>query len=98
MKDIIDINYLKSLAKDIMLEANDQELDYILSVEESILEKFKKVTSIDTTNVKPTFYPLNDIHNFLREDNNSEVIEQEYILKNAPTSKDECVTIAKVVN
>ncbi|UWD35192.1 aspartyl/glutamyl-tRNA amidotransferase subunit C [Mycoplasma cottewii] len=98
MKDVIDINYLKSLAKDIMLEANDQELDYILSVEESILEKLKKVTSIDTTNVEPTFYPLKDIHNFLREDNNSEVIDQECILKNAPTSKDECVTIAKVVN
>ncbi|AJM71677.1 Asp-tRNA(Asn)/Glu-tRNA(Gln) amidotransferase subunit GatC [Mycoplasma yeatsii] len=98
MKDVIDINYLKSLAKDIMLEANDQELDYILSVEESILEKLKKVTSIDTTNVEPTFYPLKDIHNFLREDNNPEVIDQECILKNAPTSKDECVTIAKVVN
>ncbi|AEM68965.1 aspartyl/glutamyl-tRNA(Asn/Gln) amidotransferase subunit C [Mycoplasma putrefaciens] len=98
MKSLIDKNYLKSLAKDLMIEANDQELDYVLSIENAISQKLEKVISIDTENVKPTFYPLKDIGSFLREDDNPQVIDQKYLLENAPTKDQDYITVVKVVN
>ncbi|ASZ08919.1 glutamyl-tRNA amidotransferase [Mesoplasma chauliocola] len=89
--------YYIELAGDSMLSFTDKEIDEIVAKENSLKQEFEKVLKIDTTNVKPLFYPYDSIHTYLRSDDDSTTIDQSVILSNAPTSEGDFVTIKKVV-
>ncbi|ATZ21371.1 Asp-tRNA(Asn)/Glu-tRNA(Gln) amidotransferase subunit GatC [Mesoplasma tabanidae] len=92
-----DKKYYEELAQDSMLKFTDNEINEIVAKQEDLKKEFEKVLKIDTSNVKPLFYPYDDIHTYLREDNETTVINQKVILSNAPTSDGDFVTIKKVV-
>ncbi|WP_051350872.1 Asp-tRNA(Asn)/Glu-tRNA(Gln) amidotransferase subunit GatC [[Acholeplasma] multilocale] len=85
------------LAEDIMLKLTEEEAQDIIDTESSIRQKFGKVTSIDTEGVKPLFYPFENNHTFLREDEEFIQSEQKDVLANAPTTDGDYITIVKVV-
>lgn len=89
--------YYKELAQDCMLSFTDLEIDEIVAKEENLKKEFENVLKIDTTNVKPLFYPYDDIHTYLRDDEETTKIDQKVILNNAPSAEDNFVTIKKVV-
>ncbi|AAT75517.1 Glu-tRNA amidotransferase subunit C [Mesoplasma florum L1] len=92
-----DKKYYQELAQDSMLRFSDAEIEEIVAKQEDLKKEFEKVLKIDTRNVKPLFYPYDDIHSYLREDEETTTIDQTIILSNAPTSEGDFVTIKKVV-
>ncbi|ATZ20689.1 Asp-tRNA(Asn)/Glu-tRNA(Gln) amidotransferase subunit GatC [Mesoplasma coleopterae] len=92
-----DKKYYEELAQDSMLKFTEKEIDEIVAKQEDLRKEFEKVLKIDTTNVKPLFYPYDDIHTYLRDDNETTTIDQKKILANAPTCEGDFVTIKKVV-
>ncbi|WP_338985302.1 Asp-tRNA(Asn)/Glu-tRNA(Gln) amidotransferase subunit GatC [Spiroplasma endosymbiont of Diplazon laetatorius] len=93
----INLELLKELQEDAMLNLTEEELKNILKYENDILHKFEKVLSINTDGVEELHYPF-DIHNtHLREDGEVKVLAQEDVLRNAPSVEGDFVTITKVV-
>ncbi|ATZ18996.1 aspartyl/glutamyl-tRNA amidotransferase subunit C [Williamsoniiplasma somnilux] len=99
MNDINNINdeLIKELASDIMLELSQGEINEIIEAEESIIKRFKQVTSINTDNIEPLNYPFENSHVFLREDEDFYTNSQEDLLNNAPTVDGDFITIVKVI-
>ncbi|QVK01790.1 Asp-tRNA(Asn)/Glu-tRNA(Gln) amidotransferase subunit GatC [Mycoplasma mycoides] len=97
MSNRFNKEFWKELAHDFMFELNDEELENLMSVEDKLFDDFKKITSIDTTGVEPTFYTVNQIHSYLRDDEPIQTNCQKEILENAPTKHDDYITIARVV-
>ncbi|UKS53864.1 glutamyl-tRNA(Gln) amidotransferase subunit C [Mycoplasma feriruminatoris] len=89
--------FWKELANDFMFELNETELENLIGVEDKLFDDFKKITSIDTTGVEPTFYTVDQIHSYLREDEPITTDCQKQILENAPSKHDDYITIARVV-
>ncbi|WP_051636010.1 Asp-tRNA(Asn)/Glu-tRNA(Gln) amidotransferase subunit GatC [Mesoplasma photuris] len=96
-KNELFVKIIDELASDIMLEVSQEEKESIIETEKSIMEKFAKVISIDTEGVKPSFYAYDDVHTFLKDDENIKTITQNEVLQNAPTKDGDFVTIVKVV-
>jgi aspartyl-tRNA(Asn)/glutamyl-tRNA(Gln) amidotransferase subunit C len=94
---ILSSHYIKELAADIMLDLTEKEIQDIKKTENSIREKFLKVLTIDTDHVKPMYFPIDDVHYYLREDNSYHVANQQDVLANAPTKDGDYITIVKVV-
>lgn len=88
---------LKELAKDVLLELSDDEINGILAIETNIMERFEQVLAIDTTNVKPLFYPFETPRSYLRNDDESQTINQNLVLKNAPKVIGPYIAISRVV-
>lgn len=89
--------YIESLADDIMLNLTEQEVEEIQNTEESVRRKFMKVITIDTQNVEPMYYPFDNAHTYLREDDDMSVNKQEEVLANAPSVEGDYITVVKVV-
>lgn len=89
--------YLKELASDIMLELTDNELDGISAIEESLTRRFEKVTSINTDGLEPLFFPFEQPHTYLRDDNDMHANQQSDLLANAPSTDGDYITIVRVV-
>lgn len=88
---------VQELARDIMLELTTNEIESILEIEHEIRQKFAKVTKINTDNVAPMYYPIEETHHFLRPDTISHTVDLKTVLDNAPATSDDLITIAKVV-
>jgi aspartyl-tRNA(Asn)/glutamyl-tRNA(Gln) amidotransferase subunit C len=97
MKNQIKYETVLELADDIMLELSESEIQVILATDKSLKEKFEKVTSINAQNVEPLFYPFENAHTFLREDEEINTVKQADVLANAPSTDGEYITIVKVV-
>ncbi|WP_339021100.1 Asp-tRNA(Asn)/Glu-tRNA(Gln) amidotransferase subunit GatC [Spiroplasma endosymbiont of Atherix ibis] len=93
----INLELLEELQEDAMLTLSKDELENILKYENDLLKKFEKVLSIDTTNVEELHYPFDISQTYLREDNKVNVLSQSEILKNAPSTEGDFLTITKVV-
>lgn len=88
---------INELAKDIMIKLTDEEIQQILETENTIVQRFEEVKKINTDNVEPLHYPFDVENSYLREDDDSSKISQEIILKNAPSTDGDYITITKVV-
>lgn len=88
---------VQELANGIMIELTNDEAELIVETEKHILERLDKIRLIDTENVKPLHYAYEGSNTFLKEDEDFEVISKESVLKNAPSSEGDFITIKKVV-
>ncbi|QHX36365.1 Asp-tRNA(Asn)/Glu-tRNA(Gln) amidotransferase subunit GatC [Spiroplasma sp. BIUS-1] len=93
----INLELLKELQDDVMLDLSEEELKNILKYENDILQKFEKVLSIDTEGVEELHYPFDLNKTYLREDEEISLLEKEDVLKNAPSVDGDFITITKVV-
>jgi len=94
---ILSTHYVKELANDIMLELTSEEIKEIKQTEGSIRKQFLKVLTIDTEQVEPMFYPSDEIHTYLRPDDEFHTNDEVAVLANAPTVEGDYITVVKVV-
>lgn len=92
------INFVKSLASDIMISFTNSEIEDILLIEEHLLSSFDKVLAINTSNVEPLYHPFEGPQIFLHESELEHCpILQKEVLDNAPSVEGEYISISKVV-
>lgn len=88
---------IKKLAKSLMFKVSDEEANIINQEFELFLKQVDKLNLIDTNDIKPLDYPFEDAIGQLREDVASEVLSVEDVLSNTENTKNNMVTIPKVV-
>lgn len=54
----------------------------------NIIESLKPITEYDLEGVEPTFHPIGNLSNVMREDVEGESFTQEVALENAPKQQD----------
>lgn len=88
-----DVEYVADLAK---LYLNEEEIEMYTKQLDSILEYIEKLDQLDTSNVAPTAHIL-PMKNVFREDQIEASLEIEDVLKNAPSTEDNCFEVPKVI-
>ncbi len=78
------------------LEFSEEEAKRLSEELSSILDYFKKLQTLDTKDVPPTFHAVK-LKTPFREDQVSSFSNIEEILKNAPELKDNMIVVPKVV-
>lgn len=66
----------------------DEEVTEMTVDLSSIIESLKPITEYDLEGVEPTFHPIGNLSNVMREDVEGESFTQEVALENAPKQQD----------
>ena len=66
----------------------DDELPQMTADLNSIIDSLKPITEYDLEGVEPTFHPIGDLSNVMREDVEGESFTQAEALSNAPKQQD----------
>lgn len=66
----------------------DEEVTEMTVDLNSIIESLKPITEYDLEGVEPTFHPIGNLSNVMREDVEGESFTQEVTLENAPKQQD----------
>ena len=88
---------LQKLANQLMFEIRDDELEQLELDFNVFLNQVDLLNKIDTTNVEPMIFPLDDITTFLRDDTKLHVLDRESLLSNAKSKDNGYFVIPKVV-
>ncbi|MFW6014481.1 MAG: Asp-tRNA(Asn)/Glu-tRNA(Gln) amidotransferase subunit GatC [Nanoarchaeota archaeon] len=78
----IDEKLLKHVAESARLNLSDEEVKRFLPQLKEVLEHFKKIKEFDTSNVKPSFHPI-EMSDALRDDLVESSLSQEEALRNS---------------
>ena len=76
------------IAKLALLDLSEEEKVKLAKEVGNILNYFKKLDNLDTSNVRPMTHPIDDLKNVFREDTPWESLSNEEALKNAKHKKD----------
>jgi len=76
------------IAKLALLDLSEEEKVKLAKEVGDILNYFKKLDNLDTSNVKPMTHPIDGLKNVLREDIPRDSLSTEDALKNAKHKKD----------
>ncbi len=63
----------------------------------AIIESLKPITEYDLEGVTPTFHPIGDLSNVMREDVEQESFSQAVALENAPKQEEGCFLIPSIL-
>lgn len=74
------IEYVSKLA---LIDLTDEEKEKFSKQLGDIISYFKKLNDLDTTNIKPTTHPIEDLKNVFREDIPGKCLSNKEALKNA---------------
>jgi aspartyl-tRNA(Asn)/glutamyl-tRNA(Gln) amidotransferase subunit C len=88
-----DVQYVAGLAH---LQFSDSEVDCFVEQMGGILEYFKKLQDIDTTNVSPSTHAVS-LSNAFREDETTDSLPTEEALKNAPETDQTYFKVPKII-
>ena len=75
----------------------DEEVGQMTVELNQIIDGLKPITEYDLTGVEPTFHPIGDLSNVMREDVERESFTQEVALSNAPKQQDGCFLIPSIL-
>lgn len=89
-----DVKYVADLAR---LKFNDEELAALQNDLNNILVYFEKLNELDTSGITPTAHVL-EIKNRFREDEVEPSLDREEALSNAPSVKDNCFKVPKIID
>ena len=79
---------LEHLSKLALLDLSEEEKEELAKQLGDILNYFKKLNDLDTSNVEPMTHPIEGLKNVFREDIPWESLSNEEALKNAKRTKD----------
>ena len=79
---------VRSIAEYCRIGLTDEELPQMTADLNSIIESLKPITEYDLDGVVPTFHPIGDLSNVMREDVEVPGFTQEEALSNAPKQQD----------
>ncbi len=75
----------------------DEEVTEMTVDLNNIIESLKPITEYDLEGVEPTFHPIGNLSNVMREDVEGESFTQEVALKNAPKQQDGSFLIPSIL-
>lgn len=75
----------------------DDELVQMTTDLNSIIDTLKPITEFDLDGVEPTFHPIGNLSNVMREDVERESFTQEVALENAPKQQDGSFLIPSIL-
>lgn len=75
----------------------DEEVTEMTVDLNNIIESLKPITEYDLEGVEPTFHPIGNLSNVMREDVESESFTQEVALENAPKQQDGSFLIPSIL-
>ena len=75
----------------------DEEVTEMTVDLNNIIESLKPITEYDLEGVEPTFHPLGNLSNVMREDVEGESFTQEVALENAPKQQDGSFLIPSIL-
>ena len=88
------LEHISNLA---LLDLSEEEKNKLAKQLGDILEYFKKLNDLDTSDVKPMTHPIEGLKNVFREDIPWKSLSNEEALKNAKYTKDGFFKTSKVV-
>ena len=88
---------LEHISKLALLDLSEEEKKKLAKELGDILNYFKMLNDLDTTEVKPMTHPIEGLKNVFREDIPWKSLSQEEALKNAQYTKDGYFKTSKVV-
>ena len=88
---------LEHISKLALLDLSEEEKKKIAIQLGDILDYFKKLNDLDTTEVKPMTHPIEGLKNVFREDIPWKSLSNEEALKNAKHTKDGYFKTSRVV-
>ncbi|MDD6289934.1 MAG: Asp-tRNA(Asn)/Glu-tRNA(Gln) amidotransferase subunit GatC [Eggerthellales bacterium] len=75
----------------------DDEVVPMMNTLNSIIDTLEPITKYDLEGVEPTFHPIGDLSNVMREDVEVPGFSQEEALANAPKQQDGCFLIPSIL-
>lgn len=75
----------------------DEEVTEMTVDLNNIIESLKHITEYDLEGVEPTFHPIGNLSNVMREDVEGESFTQEVALENAPKQQDGSFLIPSIL-
>lgn len=75
----------------------DEEVTEMTVDLNNIIESLKPITEYDLKGVEPTFHPIGNLSNVMREDVEDESFTQEVALENAPKQQDGSFLIPSIL-
>lgn len=75
----------------------DEEVTEMTVDLNNIIESLKPITEYDLEGVEPTFHPIGNLSNVMREDVEDESFTQEVALENAPKQQDGSFLIPSIL-
>lgn len=75
----------------------DEEVTEMTVDLNSIIESLKPITEYDLEGVEPTFHPIGNLSNVMRDDVEGESFTQEVALENAPKQQDGSFLIPSIL-
>ncbi|NVM16896.1 MAG: Asp-tRNA(Asn)/Glu-tRNA(Gln) amidotransferase subunit GatC [Candidatus Lokiarchaeota archaeon] len=88
---------LEHISKLALLDLSEEEKSKLAKELGDILNYFKKLNDLDTTDIKPMTHPIEGLKNVFREDIPWKSLSNEEALKNAKHTKDGYFKTSKVV-
>ncbi|MGN1360779.1 MAG: Asp-tRNA(Asn)/Glu-tRNA(Gln) amidotransferase subunit GatC [Eggerthellaceae bacterium] len=75
----------------------DDEVVPMMNTLNNIIDTLEPITKYDLEGVEPTFHPIGDLSNVMREDVEVPGFSQEEALANAPKQQDGCFLIPSIL-
>ncbi|MBI63773.1 MAG: Asp-tRNA(Asn)/Glu-tRNA(Gln) amidotransferase GatCAB subunit C [Chloroflexi bacterium] len=88
---------IKHIARLSYLHLSEKELELMQNDLNDILDKFQKLSTIDTENTLPTGHP-SDVFSEMREDKESESLSKDEVLQNAPNKNESFIIVKPVLD
>lgn len=88
---------VRGIAEYARIGLTDEEVSAMTIDLNNIIESLKPITEYDLDGVEPTFHPIGDLSNVMREDVEVPGFTQEVALENAPKQQDGCFLIPAIL-
>ena len=94
---ILNNKIIEQVAQLAYLNLTQEEIEALRSDLENILDKFQALSNVHTEGISPTSH-TSDVYAVMREDSQSEALELNEILDNAPTIDGDFIKIRPVLD
>ena len=88
---------VRSIAEYVRIGLNDEEVEAMTVDLNAIIDSLAPITEYDLEGVEPTFHPIGDLCNVMREDEVAPGFAQATALENAPHVEDDCFLIPSIL-
>ena len=88
---------VRGIATYALIGLTDEEVTEMTVDLNNIIESLKPITEYDLEGVEPTFHPIGNLSNVMREDVEGESFTQEVALENAPKQQDGSFLIPSIL-
>lgn len=88
---------VRGIAEYVRIGLTDAELASMTRDLNSIIETLEPITAYDLTGVEPTFHPIGDLSNVMREDVIGRPFPREVALSNSDSVQDGCFEIPSIL-